>query len=194
MAIISSNPTIVALRLRTEETFCRKPSVHSDFVELAESIEKNTRHHISESTLERVWNYSTRGYSTVSLHTLNVLSIYCGFEGWSAFCEDARLCSPVESEFFDVDIINADDLQPGDRIKFTWLPDRVCKACYLGDHKFIAEECENSKIQAGDSFSCIVFQLGKPLETVIYKKTDGNNEGNKYVVGMKNGLISLSVN
>ena len=193
MAIISNHPSIAALRLKVESTFGRKPAVHSDFVTLSERIENSTRQHISESTLERVWNYSTRGYATVSLRTLDVLASFCDDEGWSVFCERLRLESSSESEFFDVEAVRVDDLMPGDRVRFGWLPDRLCIARYLGNHRFVAEECENSKIQPGDTFSCLIFQLGEPLKTEDFRNGDGTGNGQRYTVGIHNGLTALSV-
>lgn len=171
----------------------RQLMVHSDFLALTDRIENVTRQHISESTLERVWNYSTRGYATVSLRTLDVLAEFCGYNGWREFNEELRLNSPSESEFFDVEVIRTDNLQPGDRLRFGWLPDRECTVRYLGSYQFVAEECHNSKIQPGDTFSCLVFQLGKSLEMEYFADSNGQGEHQRYTVGMRNGLTSLSV-
>lgn len=69
MSIKSNIPQIALLRQCVEERFGKPLTVHADFVELVSQIEILLRQHISESTLERVWGYSTRGYDTVSLRT-----------------------------------------------------------------------------------------------------------------------------
>ncbi len=76
MSIRSDIPQIAALRQRVEERFEKRLAVHADFLALVAVIEMEQRQHISESTLERVWGYSTRGYKTVSLRTLDVLAKY----------------------------------------------------------------------------------------------------------------------
>ena len=73
----SNIPQIAVLRKRVEERFGKPLTIHNDFVMLVEDIEKCLREHISETTLERVWNYSTRGNNSVSLRTLDVLAKYC---------------------------------------------------------------------------------------------------------------------
>ena len=79
MGIENNIPQIAALRQRVEQRFGNPLDVHSDFLQLVAEIEKELREHISESTLERVWGYSTRGYNSVSLRTLNVLAKYIQF-------------------------------------------------------------------------------------------------------------------
>ena len=78
MGIDSSSPKLAALRLTVEKEFGKIPKVHNDFIELADSIKNKLHQHISETTLERVWNYSNRGYDSVSLHTLKLLCLYIG--------------------------------------------------------------------------------------------------------------------
>jgi hypothetical protein len=73
MGIKRNIPQIYALRQSVELRFGKKLAVHADFQSLVAEIEMEQRLHISETTIERVWGYSTRGYETVSLHTLDVL-------------------------------------------------------------------------------------------------------------------------
>ena len=87
MTIKSDIPQICALRERIEKKIGKTLNTHSDFIELTSLIELELRQHISESTLERVWNYSTRGYDNVSLRTLNVLSNFAIGKNWNSFCD-----------------------------------------------------------------------------------------------------------
>ena len=185
MTIKSDIPQIYALRERVEEKFGKKLKVHSDFVELTSLIEMELRQHISETTLERVWNYSTRAYENVSLRTLNVLSQYASKMTWDSFCEMLRKEKKIESEVFNAEIITTKDLNVGDIVRFGWLPDRICEARYLGDDRFVAEHCENSTIKDGDTFSCSQFILGKELQMNL-------PDTNIYIVGREHGLTTLS--
>ena len=190
MSINSNIPQIAELRSRVEDRFGKRLSVHSDFVSLVAVIEMELRQHISESTLERVWGYSTRGYDTVSLRTLDVLSRYANGCDWRSFCELLAQEGVCESEFFDDEIINSSELEIGDRLRIGWFPDRLCELSYLGENCFVAEMCENSKLQVGDTFSCSQFVLGKPL--IMSDLRQGNSARSQtYVVGRKNGLTIL---
>lgn len=192
MSIQRDIPQIIALREQVESRFGKKLSVHADFLALVAVIEMEQRQHISESTLERVWGYSTRGYDTISLHTLDVLSQYAAGCCWEDFCQKLHTESGCESELFDVEHISSSDLAIGDRLLIGWLPDRLCQVRYLGDNRFIAEECYNSKMQAGDTFSCLQFSLGRPLVLDdLYR--DNSRLGSPYVVGQKNGLTTLKL-
>ena len=179
MSINSNIPQIAELRSRVEDRFGKRLAVHSDFVSLVAVIEMELRQHISESTLERVWGYSTRGYDTVSLRTLDVLSRYANGCDWRSFCELLAQEGVCESEFFDDEIINSFELEIGDRLRIGWFPDRLCELSYLGENCFVAEMCENSKLQVGDTFSCSQFILGNSARSQAY------------VVGRKNGLTIL---
>lgn len=184
MTIKSDIPQIYALRERVEEKFGKKLKVHSDFVELTSLIEMELRQHISETTLERVWNYSTRAYDSVSVRTLNVLSQYASKMTWDSFCEMLRKEKKIESEVFNAEIITTKDLNVGDIVRFGWLPDRICEARYLGDDRFVAEHCENSTIKDSDTFSCSQFILGKELQMNL-------PDTNIYIVGREHGLTTL---
>jgi len=190
MSIQRDIPQIIVLRERVESRFGKKLSVHADFLALVAVIEMEQRQHISESTLERVWGYSTRGYDTISLHTLDVLAQYAVGCYWDDFCRLLHAESECESELFDVEHISSSDLSVGDRLQIGWLPDRLCEVRYLGDNRFVAERCENSKMQAGDIFSCLLFALGEPLAINDICR-DNTPIGTTYFVGQKNGLTTL---
>ena len=72
MNIKTDIPQIYVLRKRIEQKIGFTPTMHIHFLKLVSIIEGELREHVSESTLERVWGYSTRGYESVSLRTLNV--------------------------------------------------------------------------------------------------------------------------
>ena len=192
MSIRRDTPQITALRERVESPFGKKLSVHADFLALVAVIEMEQRQHISESTLERVWGYSTRGYDTISLHTLDVLAQYAAGCYWEDFCRLLHAESGSESELFNVEHISSNDLSVGDRLQIGWLPDRLCVVRYLGENRFVAEECKNSKMQKGDTFSCLQFSLGKEVVLAdLHPAGTPENRLKMYSVGSKNGLTTL---
>lgn len=192
MSIRSDIPQIAALRQRVEDRFEKRLAVHADFLALVAVIEMEQRQHISESTLERVWGYSTRGYKTVSLRTLDVLAKYATGSDWRAFCEQLHSETSGESELFNAEQIATDNLKVGDRLQIGWLPDRLCTVRYLGANRFVAECCENAKMQMGDTFSCLQFTLGKELAMSDFRAhKDSDAPSLTYVVGRQNGLTTL---
>lgn len=193
MSIRSDIPQIVVLRQRVERRFGKRLAVHADFLALVAEIEMVLRQHISESTLERVWGYSTRGYNTVSLRTLDVLSRYAEGCDWQEFCEKLASEDGCESELFNAEHIHTNNLAVGDRLQIGWLPDRLCTVRYLGDNRFVAEECKNSKMQRGDTFSCLQFSLGKELILSDFtpSATTSTILRQNYSVGRQHGLTTL---
>ena len=190
MAIKSNIPQIALLRNLVEERFGKPLSVHSDFMALVAVIEMEQRQHISETTLERVWGYSTRGYNTVSLRTLDVLSMYGAGCLWNKLCE--QLETECESVLFNVEKIVASELSIGDRLRIGWLPNRICEIRYLGDNRFIAEHCENSKMCEGDTFSCLQFTLGEEATLSDFRQVN-TSSSQTYIIGKQHGLTILSV-
>lgn len=191
MSIQRENPQIVALRKRVEARFGKQLITHADFLALVTHVEMTLRQHISESTLERVWGYSTRGYANISLRTLDVLSNYAEGCDWHNFCQQLHESAPCESLFFDVEHISSSELKVGAQVKIGWLPDRICIVEYKGDNRFIAKECHNSKMQPGDSFSALQFTLGRELVMSDFCRANSDVRQN-YVVGQKSGLTHLS--
>ena len=189
MNIKTDIPQISLLRQAVERAIDFPLSTHGDFLRLSAGIEYTLREHMSESTLERLWGYSTRYYETVSVRTLNVLARFVGYHSWDDFCvKSAKGIS--ESELFSDEAISSADLNVGDRLRIGWPPNRICVIRYLGENRFVAEETENSTMQPGDSFSCIQIQKGKPLHLDLFQKA-GNDEKLRYIVGINTGLTLL---
>ena len=192
MTIKSDIPQIAALRERVEKKMGKSLNTHSDFIELTSLIELELRQHISESTLERVWNYSTRGYDGVSLRTLNVLCNFAMECNWNAFCDLLIKENNIESEVFNLEVISTQDLNIGDKVRIGWLPNRICVVRYLGDNNFVAEHCENSTMKEGDTFVCHQFILGKELVMSDFRQSP-NDPGKVYIVGKEHGITTLNI-
>jgi hypothetical protein len=191
MNIKTDIPQITLLKQHVEKSIDFPLTTHGDFVRLSAGIEFTMREHMSESTLERLWGYSTRRYDTVSERTLNVLARFIGLRSWEHFCQSIST-APGESELFTGSTINTSDLEVGSRIRIGWPPDRVCVIRYLGDNRFVAEQTLNSTMQAGDTFSCLQFQKGRELHLDDFRKADPG-ERFRYVVGLDSGLTTLEI-
>ena len=192
MAIDSKTPEIFELRQRVELQFGAPLEVHNHFVALSDDIFCKTKEHISETTLERLWNYSTRGYDSVSKRSLDVLCVYIGISGWTAFLTHLKEANGSESDVFNLASIKVSDLTPGDRIKIGWQPNRECIIRYEGACKFVCEESRNSKMKPGDSFSCLQLQLHTPLFLDNFNSSEFP-PGSRYGVGLRHGLTILKL-
>lgn len=189
-------PQIAALRAEVEQASGFKMTTHSDFLILVSLIEKKLKEHISEVTLERLWNYSTRKSDTTTLRSLNVLAQFAGFADWDGFCLHLKKDAKVESDFFNVNAVLTSDLHVGDRLRLAWQPDRTIIVRYLGDNRFEAIYAENSSIQPGDSFSCLMFQKNRPLYMDMFCRSNQPQQSashSRYAVGQDNGLTAVEV-
>lgn len=193
MAIDSKIPEIALLKKAVEKAFGKNPGIHSDFVELRDHIFSATKEHISETTLERIWGYSTRGYGSVSRRILDVLCVFIKSRSWEGFVQSLKEKSGAESEIFNRETISSSELQPGARLRIGWPPDRLCIIRYMGDDRYIAEEVMNAKLQPGDTFSSIQFQLTNPNYLSDLRDIEGNLKGMSYGIGLRHGLTTLQL-
>lgn len=192
MSISVNIPEITALRSRVEEAYGQPLQTHNGFLSLTDAVESALREHLSETTLERLWGYSTRGANAVSLRTLNVLSRYVGAASWKGFCEDLKASSPVESEEFTGESVVSTRLEPGCHLQLGWLPDRLVTVTYIGHNRFVVKESLNSGLKLGDSFECLQLQVGRPLYLDRFRR-DGSTAEARYVAGECHGLTLIKV-
>ena len=194
MSIQANIPQIAALRREVGERFGGQLKTHVHFVALTDAIESVLREHISPTTLERVWGYSTRHYDTVSRRTLDVLARYAGQGSWDEFCTRLKDEAGSESDFFTEGIMAVSALTEGTRLRLGWQPDRVCEVRYMGNYRFVVESVANGSLRVGDTFSCMQFQLGRLMYMDCFQR-DGETpaENQRYAVGRENGLTLLEV-
>jgi len=192
MSVSVNIPEIAALRSRVEAVYGQSLQTHNAFIALVDAVEAALREHLSESTLERLWGYSTRGADAVSLRTLDVLSRYAGAASWAHFLQCLKAESPRESEEFQADGLDSAALAPGAKLLLGWLPDRRITVQYLGDNRFEVISSENSSLAPGDRFSCLHFQKGRPLYLDRFCRAGSSREA-RYVAGERSGLTVVSV-
>lgn len=192
MSVSINNPQIQALLMRVEEAYGQPLATHNAFISLMDNIDVCLREHLSESTLERLWGYSTRTADAVSLRTLDVLARYVGSASWKDFCANLKNSSPVESEEFSGESMMSTRLVPGTRLQLAWLPDRIVTVAYMGQNRFVVEESINSSLAVGDSFECLQIQAGRSLYLDHFRRAGSRDEA-RYVVGERNGLTSVRI-
>ena len=180
-------PEILALRQDIEYEVKRRIKTPYDFEFLAGVVWERLHENISPTTLKRLWGYID-GADTTRRTTLCLLSRFLGYADWEAYLAALATRSDVESSTFDGEGINIDDLQKGDFVEVTWLPNRRCVFRYDGDAHFLVTEAENAKLLVGDRFEAACFLIGKPM--YIDRLIRGNEPPTAYVAGAKNGLLT----
>lgn len=181
-----NSPEIVELRKCIEENMKRKMRTPNDFVFLSGAVFDRVRETISPTTLKRLWGYID-GADQTRNSTLDILSRFLGYRNWDEFVEKTGMESNSDEVLSPH--IKAVDLQVGDCVKVSWMPNRRCTFRYLGEEQFIVEEAENSKLKVGNTFYCSLFILGEPL--YLSRLVQGKNPPVDFVVGNRDGLCEL---
>ena len=183
-------PEIAALRQDIENELKRRIKTPYDFEFLAGVVWERLHENISPTTLKRLWGYID-GADTTRRTTLCLLSRFLGYADWEAYLADLAKRTDVESDTFAGEGLTIDDLQKGDRVEVTWLPNRRCVFRYDGDAHFVVIEAENAKLRVNDRFETACFIIGKPM--YIDRLVRGDELPTAYVAGAKNGLLTVKV-
>ena len=181
-----TSPEIVELKKRIEENMKRKMRTPNDFVFLSGAVFDRTRETMSPTTLKRLWGYID-GADRTRNSTLDILSQFLGYGNWDDFVE--KTGQESNSDEVLSPHVKAIELNVGDCVKVSWMPNRRCTFRYLGDEQFIVEEAANSKLKVGNTFYCNLFILGEPL--YLTRLVQNNNPPVDFVVGNKGGLCEL---
>ncbi len=181
-------PEIATLRMDIEREVKRKIRTPYDFEFLVGVVWERLHENISPTTLKRLWGY-IEGADTTRRTTLCLLSQFLGYDDWETYLAALSNRTDVESETFAGEGLNIDDLQPGEFIEVTWLPNRRCVFRYDGDAHFTVTQAENTKLHVGDRFETACFIIGKPL--YIDRLVRGDEPPTAYVAGAKNGLLKV---
>ena len=190
MSILIDSPQIKALRNEVEKRV-GKINTHDKLTRLEGLIEDKCNEHVSITTLQRLWGYSTRNASNVSVRILDIVSRFVDAGSWENFCA----ASSKDSELFCMEgAIDCSTLAIGTRIRLAWLPDRVCDIEYLGNNRFVAVRSENATIKAGDTFCCLQIEKGRELYMDNFTRSgEPESHGTRYIVGKSNGLTSVEL-
>ncbi|MBR6354549.1 MAG: hypothetical protein IKS01_02080 [Paludibacteraceae bacterium] len=189
-------PEIATLRMDIEREVKRKIRTPYDFEFLAGVIWERLHENLSPTTLKRLWGYID-GADTTRRTTLCLLAQFLGFADWEAYQASLAMRTDIESEDFEGEGVHINDLQKGDRVEVTWLPNRRCVFRYEGDAHFTVVEAENAKLQVGDTFDAACFIIGKPMYLDNLKSQMSNDKlqmtNVSYVAGSKNGLNTVEI-
>lgn len=160
----------------------------ADCDRLSYDISQQINETIGVTTLKRLFGFA-RDTAVPRRTTLDILARYAGFDTYPEMI--ASLYPAGDSEFEEGFDIKTDGLQPGQQVRFTYLPDREVTLEYIGDREFRVAASKGSRLREGDIAIISSFCLDHPLivESVI---RSGENLG-RYVAGKASGLTSLTI-
>ena len=169
-----------------EEALHRDMKTPKDFEFLRERIYARLHVLISRTTLMRMWGYVDEPVEPRK-STLDVLTQFLGYRDFEAYQANADLpkekqSNPVMSRRISV----METLNPGDRLRLIWQPERVCDIEYLGELSFKVIASENTRLKAGDTFQCSLIVEGEPL--YIDNLRQESRPPIAYVCGKKSGV------
>ena len=183
-------PEVIQLRKDVETRLGMRPAAPADFETLIAQVWLHLHENISLSTLERLWGYID-GANKTRRSTLNILSRYVGSRDWDDYTSRLLNEEQGSSNPFIADGVHTQDLQSGQKLEVTWLPNRRCVFRYLGDMRFEVVESVNSKLSVGDTFTSTFFLIGQPLYIDHLVLT--GHPIVSYVAGNNGGLQSVSL-
>lgn len=133
---------------------------------------------LNEDTIRRIWGFRDSGYKHIRRSTIDILCKYAGYSGWEAFVKANNRSLTADSlEFVDNNAVRAEDLNIGDKVAISWLPDRLCTLLYCGQANWrVLEVCHSHTLHVGDVFSSSIIAVHRPfyLDNVT---RDGKNIG-----------------
>jgi hypothetical protein len=120
-----------ALRNAVEKSVGQKMNTPKDFDILAHRISMSTHKYISPTTLKRFWHYLEESENYVPrLFTLDLLSMFVGYQNWDAYCQFSTANKTIHSDFVKSPNLYTTSLIEGDMLNLMWTPDRCVTIKY----------------------------------------------------------------
>ena len=142
---------------------------------LANKIISESNCRLSTSTLRRLFGF-VKGVKEPHLHTLDVLSIYLGYNTWDELIETLNKKGNVVTEII-TEIISS-KLKTGSKFKYMSKPDTEVTVKYLGKSRFKVLSASNSQLQANDIITMDGFSLHHPV-FILEIERNGKEIGKK---------------
>lgn len=160
----------------------------SDCEILSLDIESKTGVRIGATTLKRLIGFAN-DEQRPHASTLNVIARYLGYAHWD---ELSKIEDQGNSDFSSSDDeLRSSDLQIGQEVEITYLPNRHVVLTYHGGNRYTVRVSENSKLQVGDEVEILNFVLHHPL---LVMQVWRNNEAlGQFTAGRVSGLSTIRV-
>lgn len=160
----------------------------SDCEKLSADISKRLNEIIGVTTLKRLFGF-VNDVKVPRPITLDILARYAGFDSYELMIRELGVEGDSGFES-DPDVVSA-RLNPGDKVSFTYLPDREVTLEYTGNLNFKVLNSKGSSLLPGDIAFIPMFCLNQPLRIESVKRD--NIDLGRYVAGKVSGITSISV-
>ena len=153
---------ISQLRAAIEEAVGKNVDTYKDFDVLSDRIFARVGEMVSRNTLRRIWG-KLHDDTVARTSTLNILARFLGYANFEQFCNNNKDGDIESQPVIGRRLSVPDGLTPGDRLRLTWRPDRLCDVEYNGSLHFRVIYSENTRLQPGDTFLCALIVENAPL-------------------------------
>lgn len=180
----ASDESLNNLCRRVEETYGKTVRTPLQFEALADDIVSRVKTRLSPTTLKRLWGYLNEPM-TPRRSTLDILAQYCGWRDYEDFLRGDH--PEIDSGSVGANVISTSkNINPGERVRLTWKPSRVCLIEYLGGMRWRVVESVGTRLSPGDTFTCTLIVAGEPLylDNLIHD----NSTPGTYVCGRRSGI------
>lgn len=121
---------------------------------------------------------------------MNTLAKYNEFQAWEAFLIGNSAKSGEDSGFLSESVINANYLQPGDKLLLRWGDEKSCEIECTEPMRFRVNASNNIKLKPGDTFSLHTLCVGHPIYISDIQR--GNVYIPAYIGTRKGGLTTIT--
>ena len=155
---------------------------------LSLDIESKTGVRIGATTLKRLLGFA-KDERSPHASTLDAIARYLGYAHWD---ELSKIEDKGNSDFSSSDEeVRSADLQIGNVVEVTYLPDRRVALVYQGENHYTVQVSENSKLQIGDEVEILNFVLHHPL--LVMQVWRNNEPLGQFTAGRVSGLTTIRV-
>lgn len=147
---------------------------------------------VSVSTIKRLLGFAgtPSDAPTPRNSTLDTVAKWLGYENYKTLLREVGEGN-YSSEFTPQSTINANELQAGTQVQFTYEPSRYILMTYLGNNQFMVNESKNSKLIKGDLITLTTLVLGQLFRVTEVVRNDRSLGG--YTGAMDGGLTTLEI-
>lgn len=153
---------ISKLRTAIEQAVGKTMDTYKDFDVLSDRILARVGEMVSRNTLRRIWG-KLNDNTVPRTSTLSILSRFLGYANFEQFCNNNKNVDVDSSPVLGRRLSVPDGLTPGDRLRLTWQPDRVCDIEYNGSLHFVVINSKNTRLLPGDTFLSALIVENAPL-------------------------------
>jgi hypothetical protein len=184
--------SIKDLRTHVEYTLDHPIHTFSDLKFLAWNISEKTGETVYPEIFKPIWNIDDDGSIPILISTLRIMAEYVNIPEWTTYKKlNNSIDELAQNNIFLYTSLSPQQLEVGNHVEIGWGKISFCYLDYYGDDRFFIRRSIHTKLEAGDTFRCKLFEVGKPAQlTHLDTKTDKDLI---LILGQKEGLKNIQV-